>query len=621
MNESYAENFYVDYNRNTSLSSKQPLKDYIIFAENFTSKNQDRKPQENQINSQNNSNEIRSQLQQPIKWEANLYEYKFHPKVFLKAFFFYSLYFAGFAPLIKLLGHFGKPYFHNLMLYSSLFEKKMILYSLISPLLYLPLFVETNSLFTSTLILMFGTFIFVVVCQASMLAYSNEKFPELLNSAKLTLENMKIVSKLEDLGEHDELQATISRLNIDISSLYFTFLERGQENYSHLKKEEKPRQSEMNLIEENNIIFCTKTLTVDELLDSTIEFQREVFNKRYLDTDTRYDKTHFSGYSLAYNLLKLSRKIAPSSTKLRVITYLSSIQGYISFRRQAELIYKYGDERLLFFIPCFIYYVLLITGVYYTIIFLDRGIDNIKRRLLLMREMSELISTRKRRQNDQNEKSYPNINVFDYMSLRTWVTLRKIFMHIGDRQMESIGLAVTLFTGSHLITMAILVLNYIGSFKLIQNDFLEYLINYSIGSILILFFLAKIVVLGSSLNQQYEIHRNLIRKNKSIVVSVFRLYSSYLGEKPIEPKNYVEAEGFRLLKEEFGENYSEEKMKEKLELLINTYDDILQEIEFEEKQYPFQVLGIPITRTLVKAIGTGLVSVAAALISKAMSSK
>ena len=72
------------------------------------------------------------------------------------------------------------------------------------------------------------------------------------------------------------------------------------------------------------------------------------------------------------------------------------------------------------------------------------GLSDLLRKLYLMTQLSNLISVRKMEEYE-TVKVYPTMNIFDPFSLRTWISLRKIFMDFGRKYFMRINLNISIF--------------------------------------------------------------------------------------------------------------------------------------------------------------------------------
>ena len=243
------------------------------------------------INKLNKGNKPPEKEQKPHnsnthKWEANLYQYKLNLSVFIEALFVYIPYFLGLGPLffvIKLLC--SIPFIHNLILPCN---RLQMIIALLAPFVYLPLFVEECNEFRADMFTLLMTLLFVAVAQASSMAFTNEKFPQLLNSIKLSKTSLEKATKLEIMNEKDELQSTILRLNTNASLLYFNFLKEDGSNYSHMRKL-LVDPNNLNLKESEEEIFSVHQATKQDIFEETMNFQRVLFKKNNFTKKTRFD--------------------------------------------------------------------------------------------------------------------------------------------------------------------------------------------------------------------------------------------------------------------------------------------------------------------------------------------
>jgi len=262
----------------------------------------------------------------------------------------------------------------------------------------------------------------------------------------------------------------------------------------------------------------------------------------------------------------------------------------------------------------------LFLNTMYTYLMLEicyTSVLNLKDRTAFMARLGDLLRQKNRRESN-DPRNYPLINIFDFMSLKTWIDLRKIFMAFNEQRMKTTSFVVTLLMSSHLLIAIVFFFNmYLNflSFHFIEN-FLLFFLCFMMKSIVYFVFLAWILVLGARVNSQYAVHKELIHINRSTVISLFGLYQSYIEDHTIEPATYTEAEGFKLLREEFGEKFLMGAMNHKLNLLMKTYDEVLKEIQHDETYNPFKIMGMPITWNFIKTLISVLSMIALPLYQK-----
>jgi len=247
-------------------------------------------------------------------------------------------------------------------------------------------------------------------------------------------------------------------------------------------------------------------------------------------------------------------------------------------------------------------------------LFIFKGVNIMSSKYFYMEELKELISTERRRLEGDGEKSYPTLNILDFKSLEAWVRLRKIFMNLYDEKLQGIVLAVTIVLA---IEMILLVLVGLAYFKILDSsgiDPAKQLIETGFQCVFLMSTFFIFVFYAAKVNGQFKIHSDILRANKQIATSIFKYYPDFIGENPLEPATYIYNQGLQFLKREYGENLTpeiEKKMKKEHNELLQTYDQILEELNHED---PIKILGVPITSTVVKSFATLLISAAASMV-------
>ena len=113
------------------------------------------------------------------------------------------------------------------------------------------------------------------------------------------------------------------------------------------------------------------------------------------------------------------------------------------------------------------------------------------------------------------------------------------------------------------------------------------------------------------MNNQYQIDIYSLRQSKTTALSILQ-YSPDMIDwegKSLHPTTFVYTEGFKYLKSKFGsdEGKFEKEVKERSDELAVTYDNLIEELEAEEKYNPLKLLGAPMTKELVGYIIKSLV--------------
>jgi len=102
---------------------------------------------------------------------------------------------------------------------------------------------------------------------------------------------------------------------------------------------------------------------------------------------------------------------------------------------------------------------------------------------------------------------------------------------------------------------------------------------------------------------------NLMKKNKTVISNFQRLSYLYVGKNAIQPDNCLYKEGLRRMREELGSDHFEEKLIARAEKLTAIMDDIMEDLEFEERHEPATVMGFPVDYGVLKTIGVFIVTV------------
>ena len=551
------------------------------------------------------------------KWEANTYEYTFNITLFGQAFVLYMLYLFGLGPPLMLFNHYLKwPFLHNLISIINVSNMAMLpisffhfIFAILNPHYFRVYIFES-----------FVTITFMAFFYASLVAHSNRNFPELLKLTILSSNSLHKATTFKAVAKK-ELQDTIQRLKINASSFYFNFIKEHPSRFRRLSKKNLYFHHDNSDLQETEEEISQEAFVNKSLLQNIMDFEKKLFIKKFLQRETKYDSQYLSGYCLAYQLVKETHHSLSGSgrafliilslikgTVMTVFTYTNAISG--------TPIRYFWIDNLEIIISIFV----LVLNSVYTYLMLEicySSVLNLKDRGAFMGRLGDLL-TQKNRKVSNDANCYPQINIFDFMSLKTWTDLRKIFMNFNEQRMKTTNFVVTLLMSSHLLIAIVFFFNmYLNflDFHFIENLLLFFLC-FMMKSVVYFVFLAWILILGATLNSQYKAHKELIHINRSTVISLFGLYQSYIEDQSIEPATYTEAEGLKLLREEFGEKFLMGAMNHKLNLLMKTYDEVLKEIDHDETYNPFKIMGMPITWNFIKTLISVLSMVALPLYQK-----
>jgi len=446
----------------------------------------------------------------------------------------------------------------------------------------------------------------------------------------ITKEKENLLKELDEYEKTGAIQTTISRLNLDMSLHYITFFEKTPEN---LLRKLNNRQ-DLALIEKGDWLVSDQKFAGHNLLKGITIFERAVFNYKYCTKPNQYDDKKAYAYTLAVDLL-LKKKHKIYATFIIIGALYTTILLYKAGPYVEDVIsasikwYKQqsSDLKIIAFLPilCNYFLALLFYSLkifiyclpYFNIgLFIFQAIQIMSSKYFYMEELKELISTERQRLDNQGEKSYPTLNILDSKSLEAWIRLRKIFMCLYDEKLQGIILAVTI-----VLIMRLIILIYVGLayFKVLETrtDYTKRLTEAGLHSVVYFAALFIFVFYAAKVNAQFRVHRNIIRNNQQVAASLFKYYSDFIGENPIEPGTYIYNEGLKFMKKEYGENLSaetEKRIKKDYKKLAETYESVLQELHHEEAENPIKFLGIPMTKTIVKTLGTALVSMSAPLL-------
>lgn len=537
--------------------------------------------------------------------ESDFYSYQFNVGLFIQILCLYILLLIGIGsvllPVIFVFSCFRIPmFFRNFFKISPLHGVLLFL----SP--FFVIMIITKNIEINQILAIGATILFLIIGQSASIAYQNNKFPNLLKSKNLSKGSLEAMTRLIRLpGEsenHDEsLHSVITRLNIDVSCLYFKVVQKISGRPLQLKRDLILPDTD---IYEDGAFFRSKILiSEEEILDKALDFERKVFFNKNFTEETICDQERLCGYALAKALI--SRPFPFKSKYLqfcRILIFLLTLVPMISSDNW-ELLLNFSFDTIVMVVGFVILFILTLFVLYILLI----AIQNLNRRICFMKELGSYISL------DPNNISL-RFNMLDYMSLRTWITLRKILMHYGDREMKIISLVIAIVLGFHLFMVAIAVLEYFGIF--INPDWSRFLVIFGPGSIVYFLAFIALIYLGYNLNQQYKAHQENIQKLKSMVISLFALHPNFSRHNYLNPKGFLVNEGIDLLKKEFEENTYKQEINEKFQMLMEVYNDILADLNFEAQQYPFRILGVSVNDAFVKSVAAATISLASTVVTK-----
>ena len=257
------------------------------------------------------------------------------------------------------------------------------------------------------------------------------------------------------------------------------------------------------------------------------------------------------------------------------------------------------------------------------ITFYKQAVDDIDRKEFLMNQVGYLMSPMKVKEYSY-DKVMPTINIVDPISLATWVNLRRTCVDFGRKffYRHEIFLPVSILLAVlPIVVLAILwymvqkANMFQGNVKVLQ--FMWYLI---LDSVIFLFITFHFLYKAGSINQTFQDHLILIKRNKTMLLNLIQSKDYYFEpylKNPIQEFNINintvltrKSDSFLHLKLRkeialiLGERIDAD-LDSYLENLLKTYDSLMEELSDEERFYSIKVLGMPVTKDSVIGLFIG----------------
>jgi len=539
-----------------------------------------------------------------ITWKFDLHEYSFDKGILFWGFIFYTLYYCGLCWPLLILKCCPKrskkwPLIYNLNNRNGWLERLVGLIGFVVPFgLFSFLMKEDFGTLRPLVIALWMNTIFVIASLASMTAYTNKNASNLIVTIPLYSEEMESLKKIHISETEAELRETLNRLNINVSHLYFNYLQETRELREKMKR-----------VKVEGVRSPVPTVTEVTNVEQTKALDNSRFEEKYL---TRYltelDNEKLFGYNLALDLLRSIEQ--PKFNAFKSKRYcLGAVVALILFGVQCARIVKSNSQyRAPLWGLAAVFFICFMITVFYILEIIYIGTSTLQRKKHLMVELGKLIDFGK----------CQIINIFDEMSMRTWMKLRKTFMHYGDRQMEIMYLIISGFIGLYLITVIAFLASYFSGGSEFLNDWYNNVELLNIGVIYLVLFVIEIIYLALSINMQFNTHRELIMENQRDVVEMYRLYPDYDAGRLKPIQNSFEDQAFISLKtklpieqslnqiDEFPKKTLQDKVDVQVGRLNEVYDGVWRELKFEEKTHPIKLAGIKITPELVVALAAAL---------------
>jgi len=526
-------------------------------------------------------------------------------------------------------------------------------------------------------IYMFCVSIFVAMfAMSSKYAYNSDTMNKLIHSTYFTPEESRSQALLRNWRKQadeiieEEVQSAILRLEIDSSLFFFSFL--GPTDPTLTKKLMKKTpvgkltrfatrmaqfgnkvQIGSSLVQTNRDLNVLNQETIRQLNKDLVTFHdadfeqdddddvppdekqvdcirnrtsREIKKKEFHPERTtkaiiqsfshfletkRLETSYLFGYNLVFDMLKQARVSRPKHLG-KLLFFISFIRALLpTFYRLYRVHHEHEDVPVFTGKPYIVIILFIINTFYFwgNIFTLSIAILDLRSKIFCIKQLGNLISPKKVAFL-REKKIYPTLNIFDPVSLKTWSNVRRVVGEYGRKYTLRCNFNVTITMIVYLFILAILALQIFGVID-DNGPLLVIVFGYEIVVLFAIFI--SIMFAVAYVNNQYLVHKNLLKKNKTILSDFNRLSYLYVGKDSIEPDNYIYREGLRLLRNELGEENFEEKLIMRTQKMTAMIDDIIEELDFEELNEPFTVMGIPITYNVLQAVAVGLVSLIFAL--------
>jgi len=362
---------------------------------------------------------------------------------------------------------------------------------------------------------------------------------------------------------------------------------------------------------------ATKKIEKEKKKEKITKTAQEIFKSfsHFLGTK-KLEKSHLYGYNLSFDLLKHVRSLRYRylGTTLMMI---SIVRAMIPTFYRLYLVYHKKEDIPIFTAKPFVVVILFIANTlffWFNIFILSVPILDTYSKTYIFKQIGYLISPRKIAE-FRDRKLYPTLNIFDPVTLKTWSNFRRLMNSYGRKYTLRSNFNVTITMIVYTVVLGILLLQVTGLVSTYSNPLLLVVLTYETVVFFTIFI--SIMLGGAFVNNQYKVHKNLLKKNKTIISDFQQLSYLYVGKEAIEPDNYIYKEGLKLLKAELGRGNNEEDFEEKLiarsEKLSTMIDDIIEELDFEEENEPFTVLGVPITYGILKSLAAAIASLGFAI--------
>ena len=250
------------------------------------------------------------------------------------------------------------------------------------------------------------------------------------------------------------------------------------------------------------------------------------------------------------------------------------------------------------------------------------GLSDLMKKYYLMSQLSNLLSVRKLEEYE-TVKKYPTLNIFDPFTLRTWISLRKIFMDFGRKYFLRINLNISIFLIFYAIILIVLLLQYFEIMTIISDTLLAVVFLFEAAVMFGL--MIRSVIIGAQVNDHFRVHQSILQKNKGVVADLLQLDDIYFPASgiPFRSANILYQEGVRKIQTlielagmERGTVESAFAIEDFLRKLMTLNNNAIEELNFEQESNPVKILGFVANGALVQQILVGLFTLAVAVLQK-----
>ena len=527
-------------------------------------------------------------------------DFGFSFKKFFLFGFYHALYYFILGPAIFPLLYFwkGKPILANLnftgwnyFCLTQTIEYVMILLSLIFYCAFIPnAFLYGCELYT----IYISVFFWICTLSIKYATMSDEKITFLhekyLTPKEMTSESI-VLYKLnkEDLDKHimKELLSVISRNDIDISLFQVKFI---RDLEGSVKK---------------------------QLIQNDKEFIGKIFSS---DEEKKY-----SGMSLVKQIVSLGFM---NNFDSRIFECISIVLAFII--SSIPFFYKFFDQKIFWMtggeVIISLFLMATNTRFYYkNMTFALNILYEYRKLAVFLSHLSQLLSP-KTVVFYSKKKVFPTIDIFSPTVLESWDTMHKICRNF-DKKLRFridcfISLAIILNLAGAILIILIITdnTNFFGGFY-VYSIFLNIIFAFLTGCALIRY--------GIIINQYYDVHKKIIWNNLKVYNDLNNHYPLYFDQEEGKFENELYREGTERITSCCDDYFAKElmnlqgdqMMKNMKKLRLNMISslrkvakNLIGNLEFQSKDEPFKIVGIPATSPILTSIMGIIISFSIAII-------